>query len=293
MSNTKFFGTGVAIVTPFHDDGSVDFASLEKLINYQIAHGIDYLVVLGTTGESVTLSKDEKRAIVSFAVEKVDNRIPLMVGVGGNNTAEIIHALETMDTTGVDAILSVAPYYNKPNQEGLYQHFKAVLTASPLPVVLYNVPGRTGSNMSADTTLRLAEMKNAIAIKEASGNMSQIMKIMAAKPKDFLVISGDDSITVPLICMGGAGVISVAANAAPAKVSQMVKLALQGDYAKARELHFCLLEFMESIFAEGSPGGIKAALHSLKLCKNVLRLPLVPVSQNLYDKLAKQIKELA
>ena len=286
MTLTKFTGTGVAIITPFRNDKSVDFKSLGKLIEHLIANGVNYLVVLGTTGESVTLSKDEKHAVVNFVIETVNKRIPVVVGMGGNNTQEVINTISTFSFDGIDAILSVAPYYNKPSQEGIYQHFKAIATASPKPVILYNVPGRTGSNISAETTVRLAKnVKNIIAIKEASGNFNQLMQIIQNKPKDFDVISGDDAITLPLISIGGAGVISVVANAYPAQFSAMVDIALKGDFKKAAELHYQLFEMIQALFEEGNPPGIKAVLKMMNICDNSVRLPLMPVSEKLYKKL--------
>lgn len=294
MTQTKFTGTGVAIITPFRNDKSIDFKSLEKLIEYLITKGVNYLVVLGTTGESVTLSKDEKHAVVDFVIETVNKRVPVVVGMSGNNTQEVINIISTFSFEGIDAILSVAPYYNKPSQEGIYQHFKAIASASPKPVILYNVPSRTGSNISAETTVRLAKnVKNIVAIKEASGNFSQLMQIIQNKPKDFDVISGDDAITLPLISIGGAGVISVVANAYPAQFSTMVDFALKGDFKKASEIHYRLFEMILALFEEGNPPGIKALLKIMNICANSVRLPLMPVSEKLFNKLenlAKAIK---
>ena len=294
MTQTKFTGTGVAIITPFRNDKSIDFKSLEKLIEYLITKGVNYLVVLGTTGESVTLSKDEKHAVVDFVIETVNKRVPVVVGMSGNNTQEVINIISTFSFEGIDAILSVAPYYNKPSQEGIYQHFKAIASASPKPVILYNVPSRTGSNISAETTVRLAKnVKNIVAIKEASGNFSQLMQIIQNKPKDFDVISGDDAITLPLISIGGAGVISVVANAYPAQFSTMVNFALKGDFKKASEIHYRLFEMILALFEEGNPPGIKALLKIMNICANSVRLPLMPVSEKLFNKLenlAKAIK---
>ena len=294
MTQTKFTGTGVAIITPFRNDKSIDFKSLEKLIEYLITKGVNYLVVLGTTGESVTLSKDEKHAVVDFVIETVNKRVPVVVGMSGNNTQEVINIISTFSFEGIDAILSVAPYYNKPSQEGIYQHFKAIASASPKPVILYNVPSRTGSNISEETTVRLAKnVKNIVAIKEASGNFSQLMQIIQNKPKDFDVISGDDAITLPLISIGGAGVISVVANAYPAQFSTMVDFALKGDFKKASEIHYRLFEMILALFEEGNPPGIKALLKIMNICANSVRLPLMPVSEKLFNKLenlAKAIK---
>lgn len=282
--NKTFYGTGVALITPFNADKSIDYQSLEKLLEFQINHGIDYLVVLGTTGESATLNPEEKKALVAFAVRQVAGRIPLVLGIGGNDTLEINHLIETTDLTGIDAILSVSPYYNRPTQEGIYQHYSAIARKSPLPLVMYNVPARTGTNMTAQTTLRLAhEFNNIIAIKEASGNMAQILEIINKKPDHFNVISGDDLLTLPLIAMGAIGIISVAAQAVPAVFSKMVRLGLEGKTDQARQLHYQIQDFMNALFADGSPGGIKAALEIAGLCRNELRLPLVPVNQQVYN----------
>ncbi len=291
----KFTGTGVALVTPFHKQGTIDFGSLEKLIEHTVSNGVDYLVVLGTTGETATLSKDEKNALVEYVKEQVSKRVPVVLGVGGNNTQEIVNDLQKLDIDGIDAILSVAPYYNKPSQRGLYLHYKHIATASPLPVIVYNVPGRTSVNMKAETTLELAaEFENIIGVKEASGNMSQIMEIIRKKPKDFLVISGDDGITMPLIAAGAHGVISVVANAYPKAFSSMVKAALKGKLDEARRLHYALLPMIEALFADGSPGGVKAALDYMKIVPNNLRLPVVKVNkatQNLIQGLVNELKE--
>jgi 4-hydroxy-tetrahydrodipicolinate synthase len=293
MSQKSFTGTGVAIVTPFRNDSSVDFKSLEKLLETIISGGVDYVVVLGTTGESVTLSKDEKMAVINFVTDTVDKRIPIVVGVGGNNTQEILNAINTTDFDNIDAILSVSPYYNKPSQTGIYLHFKAIATTSPVPVILYNVPGRTGSNITAETTLKLAnEFKNIIAIKEASGSFAQIMQIIKQKPKSFQVISGDDAITLPMIALGATGVISVVANAFPKEFSAMVNHALKGEMAKASVLHYKLLDIIDALFEEGSPSGVKAVLEILKITRNNVRLPLAPVSEKHYAKLDGLVKKL-
>jgi 4-hydroxy-tetrahydrodipicolinate synthase len=284
-------GTGVALVTPFHKDGSIDFKSLEALVQFQIKGKTDYLVVLGTTGESVTLSKDEKKAVVGCVVGAADDKIPVVLGVGGNNTHECAQAFNYFDLDGISAILSVSPYYNKPTQKGIVEHYKSVANASPLPLILYNVPGRTGSNMLAETTLKLAEeVENIVAIKEASGNFDQMMKILKHKPKGFKVISGDDMITLPLIASGAVGVISVVANAFPKDFSEMVRQALAGNYDKARQLHFKLTDIIELLFVEGNPGGVKAALKHMKLMNDYVRLPLVPVSKKTADKMAELIE---
>ncbi len=290
---TKFKGTGVALVTPFHKQGTIDFGSLEKLIEHTLEGGVGYLVVLGTTGEAATLSKDEKFALVGFVKDVVSQRVPLVLGVGGYNTQEVVSTLSHGDFDGFDAILSVTPYYNKPTQRGLYLHYKHIASASPLPVILYNVPGRTGVNMTAETTLELArEFDNIIAVKEASGNFGQIMDIINNKPEGFLVISGDDGITLPLIAAGADGVISVVANAYPSTFAAMVKAALDGKMAEARRLHYLLLPFINALFADGSPGGIKAALDVMKIVPNNLRLPVVKVNKTTQSLLTTLITEL-
>ncbi len=293
MTQKKFTGTGVAIITPFRKDRSIDFKSLEKLLEHIINNDVDYVVALGTTGESVTLSKDEKNAVINYVIEVVNNRVPLVVGMGGNNTQEIANSIKSNSFKNIDAILSVAPYYNKPSQEGIYEHFKSIAEACPVPVIIYNVPGRTSSNISAETTVRLArDVKGIIAVKEASGNLCQIMNIIRNKPRNFLVISGDDIITLPMIAVGGAGVISVAANAFPKEVSDMVNYALKNDMAKANEIHYMLMDLINVLFEEGNPSGIKAVLDILKICPNNLRLPLLPVSDMLYKKTGEIIRKL-
>ncbi len=282
MAHKKFSGTGVAIVTPFRNDGSVDFKSLGKLLEHIIRNGVNYIVPMGTTGESVTLSKDEKKAVINFVTDTVNCRVPVVVGIGGNNTQEILDSVTHFDFSNVDGLLSVSPYYNKPSQPGIYAHFKAIAEVSPVPVIIYNVPGRTGSNISADTTVKLAtEVKNIVAIKEASGNMTQVMQIIRDAPKDFQVISGDDLLTLPMMAMGAQGVISVIANSCPKQFSDMVNLALQGNFDKAAAIHYKLLELMIALFEEGSPSGIKCALETIKITQNNVRLPLVPVSVTL------------
>ena len=279
-------GTGVALVTPFHNYGTIDFTSLGKIINHVIDNDVDFLVALGTTGESVTLSKDEKLAVIDFVIETIDNRVPIIMGMGGNNTQEINDFIKSYDFKGINAILSVAPYYNKPQQKGLYYHFKAITAVCPVPVILYNVPGRTASNISSETTLKLAyEFKNIIGIKEASGDFNQIMQIIKDKPKDFSVLSGDDSLTFPLIQCGADGVISVTANLFPKEYSMMVENALKGSKKKSKEIHYSLLEIMNVLFEDGSPSGIKAALNIIGLCQNHLRMPLVKVNKATFNKL--------
>ncbi len=292
MDHKKFIGTGTAIVTPFRNDGSVDFQSLEKLIDYLISNQVNYLVVLGTTGESVTLNKDEKNAVVSFVIEKVENRVPVVVGCGGNNTQQVINNLRELNFEGIDAILSVSPYYNKPSQQGILKHYESIAAASPVPIILYNVPGRTGSNIAADTTIQLSKNKNIIGIKEASGDICQIMKIMRDKPDDFLVISGDDAMTLPIITLGGAGVISVTANALPLNFSEMVNNALNNNLEKARKQHYQMIDIMAAHFEEGNPAGIKASLANLNIIQNNLRLPLVPVSDRLYKRIESLVKDV-
>jgi 4-hydroxy-tetrahydrodipicolinate synthase len=293
MDYKKFIGTGVAIVTPFRNDGSIDFKSLGKLLEHIIKGGINYVVALGTTGESVTLTKDEKKAVVSFVTDTVSSRIPVVVGIGGNNTQEILDSINQNDLSCVDAILSVSPYYNKPSQQGIYLHFKAIATTSPVPVILYNVPGRTGSNINAETTLKLAsEFDNIIAIKEASGSLSQIMQIIKNKAKNFQVISGDDALALPIISIGGTGVISVIANAYPKELSEMVNHALKSEISKANLLQYRLLDMINALFEEGSPSGIKALLEILKIVQNNVRLPLAQVSEKHYSKLEQLAKKI-
>ncbi|MFO7371380.1 MAG: 4-hydroxy-tetrahydrodipicolinate synthase [Bacteroidales bacterium] len=293
MNQKKFTGTGVAIVTPFRNDGSIDFKSLGKLLEHIIKGGVNYVVALGTTGESVTLTKDEKKAVVNFVTDTVAGRVPVVMGIGGNNTQELLDTINQQDFNCIDAILSVAPYYNKPSQQGLYLHFKAIASASPVPVIIYNVPGRTGSNISAETTVKLAgEFPNIIATKEASGNLGQIMQIINTKPKNFQVISGDDALALPIIAVGGAGVISVAANAYPKEISEMAGFALKNEMTRAKALHYKLLEITNTLFEEGNPAGIKALLDIMKISPNNLRLPLVPVSEKLYKKLEQLSKKV-
>lgn len=289
----KFKGTGVAVVTPFKNDSSIDFAALGRVINHIIKGGINYIVVLGTTGESVTLTKDEKQAVISYVLEVVDSRVPLIVGIGGNNTQEVINNIRHTDFAGIDGLLSVAPYYNKPTQRGIFQHFKAIATWSPVPVIMYNVPGRTGCNISADTCLELAHnCENIKGIKEASGDLSQIMKIMRGKPENFGLISGDDMLTIPIISAGGLGVISVLGNAFPAACAELVNHALRNNFKLAREIQFRYLEMIELLFTEGNPAGIKAMLSVMNICQNNLRLPLVSVSRPTMIRIQKAIEEI-
>jgi 4-hydroxy-tetrahydrodipicolinate synthase len=289
--NSKFRGTGVAIVTPFTKDGNIDFKSLEKLVNFIIKGGVEYVVVMGTTGESVTLTKEEKNAVVKHVIKTVDRRVPIVLGLGGNNTQEILQSLKKENFSDIDALLSVSPYYNKPNQRGIYQHYKAIAEASPLPIILYNVPGRTASNITADTTLKLArDFKNIIAIKEASGNLEQCMKIIKHKPKDFLLISGDDALTLPIIASGGEGVISVVANAFPKDFSEMTRQILKGNVKEAQKLHYKLTDIIEQLFTDGNPAGIKTALEVMKICSSDVRLPLVKVNKVTQNALTELIR---
>ncbi|MDX9920416.1 MAG: 4-hydroxy-tetrahydrodipicolinate synthase [Paludibacter sp.] len=293
MINNKLTGMGVALITPFKTDESIDFDALARIVEHQIKNGTDYLVVCGTTAETPTLTDTEKEEVTRFVVNVNAGRLPIVLGVGGNNTKAIVEKLETYDFAGIDAILSVTPYYNKPSQEGLYQHYAAIAKASPLPVVLYNVPGRTGVNMLADTTLRLAnEFSNICAIKEASGNFSQIDDIIKNKPADFMVISGDDGITFPLITLGAVGVISVIGNAFPREFSRMVRLALQGDYQSARQIHHRFTELIELLFVEGNPAGVKSMLAVMGFIENKLRLPLVPNTIKTYEKIRLVLNQL-
>lgn len=291
--NTKFRGTGVAMITPFHKQGTIDFTALERLIEYLIANGVNYLVVQGTTAETSTLNREEKNALAQFVVDIVNKRVPLVIGIGGNSTQEVINTIRLNSLDGYDAILSVTPYYNKPQQRGLYLHYKSIATVSPLPIILYNVPSRTSVNMKPEITLQLAhEFDNIIGVKEASGNIEQIIDIIRNKPSDFLVISGDDLLTLPLLGMGADGVISVIANAVPKLFSDMVALGMKGDMKKAREIHFKLVEFTKSIFADGNPSGIKAALEMIGIISNNLRLPLVKIEKSHYNQLSLLLAEL-
>ncbi len=286
-------GTGLALITPFKKDFSIDFESLSNLIEHVISGGVEYVVALGTTAESVTLNHDEKKKIYTFIREQVKGRIACVAGLGGNNTSELIETIKAFDFIGYDAILSVSPHYNKPSQEGIYQHYMAVANVSAKPIILYNVPGRTGSNMSAQTTLRLANAsKKFIAVKEASGNAEQFMDLIHQAPDHFSVISGDDNITVPFISMGMKGVISVIGQAYPRKFSDMVRAALIEDVATARHLHFQLYDIMKAIYLDGNPGGIKALLNCMGICENVLRLPLVPVKQEVYNQISELMNKM-
>lgn len=278
----KFIGTGVALITPFKEDLSVDEKALYNLVEDQIRNGIDYLVVLGTTGESATLTKEEKKNVVNTVVKATGKKIPLVLGIGGNNTMDLVEEIKSTDLSAFDAVLSVSPYYNKPTQEGIFLHFKAIAEASPKPVIIYNVPGRTASNILPATVSRIAnEVQNIIGIKEAAGDIVQAMKLISLVPKDFLVISGDDMVTLPMVLAGGHGVISVIAQGFPAEFSKMVRLGLEGKVREAYELHYRIAPSIDMIFAEGNPSGIKSLLNAKKMVESVLRLPLVPASENL------------
>lgn len=293
MAQNRFKGLGIALITPFKTDGSIDYDALLRLVEYQIKNGVDFLCVMGTTAETPCLSAEERQTIKSLMVERVAGRVPLLIGCGGNNTQAVVNELTTADWRGYDGVLSVCPFYNKPSQEGLYQHFKAVAEASPIPVVLYNVPGRTGVNMSAETTLRLAhDFDNIVAIKEASGNITQMDDIIKNKPRNFDVISGDDGITFPLITLGAVGVISVIGNALPAEFSRMVRMALHGDYEHARIIHHKFAELFKLLFVDGNPAGVKAMLHAMGMIENQLRLPLVPTRLTTMEKISGILKEL-
>lgn len=285
----KIKGTGVALVTPFNEDKSLDYKGLENLLNHVIDGGIDYLVLMGTTGESVTLSKGEKEAVVDFCKKINNSRIPVVLGIGGNNTMQVVEDIKSANLDGIDAILSVSPTYNKPSQEGIYQHYKMISGNCPLPIIVYNVPGRTASNISAETTVRLAnDFENIVAVKEASGDMDQIMKIIKNKPSDFVVLSGDDGLTLPMIHMGAEGVISVIGQSHPKEYSDMVSFGLSGNQEIANQLHNKLYDFYVPLYAEGNPVGIKACLELLGICKSQVRLPLIEAS----DVIKNELKSL-
>ena len=282
----KLYGTGVALVTPFTERGEIDFKSLKKLLNHT-AKGVDYYVVMGTTGESATLSKTEKKEVLHFVLKNNAKKLPVVYGIGGNNTQHVLEEIDQTDFTGISAILSVSPYYNKPSQEGIFQHFTLVANHSPVPVILYNVPGRTSSNLTADTTLRLAQHSNIIGIKEASGNLEQCMKIAKDKPKDFMLISGDDLLTVPIYSIGGVGVISVLANALPVVFKKMKEFSFAGDYAKAQKELFKLVDINGPMYEEGNPVGVKYLLSLLSIAQPYVRLPLVSASEGLRQKIGR------
>ncbi|WNM18316.1 4-hydroxy-tetrahydrodipicolinate synthase [Flavobacterium capsici] len=289
----SLIGTGVALVTPFNKDLSVDVDGLKRIVNFQIDNGIDYLVVLGTTAENATLTNDEKELVIKTVIDANKKRLPLVLGVGGNNTQKIIDELKTRDFSEFEAILSVSPYYNKPTQEGIYQHYKAISEASPLPIILYNVPGRTASNMLPSTVIRLAnDFKNIVAIKEAAGDIVQAMTLIKNKPKDFLVISGDDMVTLPMILAGGSGVISVIAEGFPKEFSEMVHLGLNRKVDEAYKIHYLISDAIDMIFEQGNPAGIKEVFKHLGLAENTVRLPLVNVDENLSNRLKNYIDKL-
>jgi 4-hydroxy-tetrahydrodipicolinate synthase len=293
MRNKKLIGTGVAIVTPFTKSGEVDIDSLKKLVKHLHNGKVDYIVVLGTTGESVTLTKEEKKIVIDTVVKTNNKKLPLVLGIGGNNTFEVVEQIKKTDLKDFEAILSVAPYYNKPNQEGYYQHYKAVANSTKKDIILYNVPGRTGSNVTWETQIRIAkDFKNIVATKEASGNVEQIMKVIKNKPKDFMVISGDDALTLPLIAAGAIGVISVVANSHPKIYSDMVNLALKNKFEKAQKLHYSLTDLIDQLFADGNPGGIKYTLSKFNICKPYVRLPLVEPKQEVKQKIDVLIKSI-
>lgn len=294
MSRICLKGMGVALITPFKHDKSVDYNALARWLEYQVKNGVDFLVVLGTTAETATLDAEEKDAVKRFVVDRVAGRVPLVIGIGGNNTHALVRQLKSEDLSAYSAVLSVVPCYNKPSQEGIYQHYKAIAEASPLPIILYNVPGRTGVNMTAETTLRLArDFDNIIGIKEASGNFSQIDDIIKNKPEDFMVISGDDGITYPLITLGAVGVISVIGNAFPKEFSRMVRMALEGDYTRALTIHHRFTELFSLLFVDGNPAGVKCLLHAMGYIENELRLPLVPTRITTYERIRQVLEKLA
>ncbi len=287
-------GTGVALITPFKSDFSVDIEALKRIVNFQIDNGINYMVVMGTTAENATLSEEEKQLVINTVIEANNNRLPLVLGIGGNDTAKIIKEIKSRDLSAFAAILSVSPYYNKPTQEGIYQHFKAISESSPLPIVLYNVPGRTSSNMLPATVIRLAnDFKNIIGIKEAAGDMVQAMKLLQNKPEGFLVISGDDMITLPMVLAGGSGVISVIAEGFPKQFSEMVQLGLKRNVDEAYKIHYQLSDAIDMIFEQGNPAGIKEVFKALDLCQNTVRLPLVSVDENLSNRINAFVKNNA
>lgn len=293
MKQNIFRGLGIALITPFKKDGSVDYESLVKLVEYQLSNGADFLCILATTGETPCLTKEERIKIQHLVVETVKGRIPIVVGCGGNNTMAVVDELKNGDFMGIDGILSVCPYYNKPSQEGMYQHFKAIAEASRLPVILYNVPGRTGVNMSAETTIRLArDCENVVAVKEASGNLEQVDEILKNKPEGFSVLSGDDSLTYPMIACGADGVISVIGNALPKEFSRMCRLERRGEFEAAVSIHHKFTDLYSLLFVDGNPAGVKALLHEMGFIENVLRLPLVPTRVSTVQKISQILKDL-
>jgi 4-hydroxy-tetrahydrodipicolinate synthase len=293
MAHNIFKGLGIALITPFQEDGSVDYKSLMRLVEYQLNSGADFFCILATTGETPTLTADEKQKIKNLIVDLVGGRVPILMGCGGNNTAAIVHELQTGDFQGVDGILSVCPYYNKPSQEGLYQHFKTIAAATKLPVVLYNVPGRTGVNMTAATSVRLAhDCPNIVAIKEASGNLEQVDEIIKNGPRGFEVLSGDDALTFPMVSCGAVGAISVIGNALPREFSKMIRLQMRGEYDGARKIHHRFQDLFSLLFVDGNPAGVKAMLHEMGYIENILRLPLVPTRISTLQRMSEIMKEL-
>ena len=291
MAQNIFKGLGIALVTPFTQEGEVDYTALSRLIDYQLANGADFLCILATTGETPTLTAEEKAKIKQMVIEKAGDKVPVLMGCGGNNTAEVVRELKEADFAGIDGILSVCPYYNKPSQEGLYQHFKAIAAASPLPVVLYNVPGRTGVNLKAETTVRLAkDCPNIVAIKEASGSLEQVDEIIKNKPDSFDVISGDDALTFPMIACGAAGVISVIGNALPKEFSRMIRLEMKGEIDAARKIHHRFTDLFNLLFVDGNPAGVKAMLHEMGMIENLLRLTLVPTRLTTMQRISDCLK---
>ena len=289
----KFKGTGVALVTPFREEGGVDYSALQKLVEFQIDNGVNYLVVQGTTGESVTLNEDEKLAVLEYVIDINKKRLPIVLGVGGNNTLSVVSQMNKFNNSSIDAYLSVSPYYNKPPQKGIIAHYKEITNATDKPIILYNVPGRTASNMNSETTLELAHsISNIIGVKEASGNLEQIMEIISSKPNDFLVISGDDALTLPHIACGGDGVISVVANAFPKRFSSMVFHASRGELVKARSFHYELFPIIQQLFADGNPGGIKYVLKLINISEDYMRLPLVNINKETAKKLYKLVADI-
>ena len=290
---TKFYGTGVALITPFNSDLTVDYDALINLVNYNISNGTNYLVVSGTTGESVTVTKEEKKKITKTVIEANKGRLPIVLGIGGNNTANVVEEIKSTDFSGIDAILSVSPYYSKPTQEGLYQHFKAIAEVAPVPLILYNVPGRTSKNMLPETTLRLAnDFDNIIAVKEAGNSVHQYLQLLRDKPEDFLIISGDDDLALGVVLAGGAGVISVIGQALPKQFCKMIQLGLEGKAKEAYDIHFRLMDITGYIFEENNPAGVKAVLEALGISRDLVRLPLVPASSGLKEKIKKSLKSL-
>ena len=293
MARNIFRGLGIALVTPFTSDGQVDYKSLKRLVEYQIDNGADFLCILATTGETPCLTQDEKDKITQLVKDVNHGRLPILKGCGGNNTAAVVEELRTADWSGIDGILSVCPYYNKPSQEGLYQHFKAISEASPLPVVLYNVQGRTGINLKPETTVRLAnDCENIVAVKEASGSLEQVDEIIKNKPQRFDVLSGDDALTFSMVASGAAGVISVIGNALPKEFSRKIRLEFQGEYEPARKIHHMFTELYSLLFVDGNPAGVKALLHEMGFIENQLRLPLVPTKVSTLQKMAEILKSL-